>query len=235
MPPFRRALALSLLLVACTSAETPAPGADGEASTGSTASPSFDPRLAVADSARILGPADAAVWVVEVSDYQCPFCRNWHEQVYPALMREFVEPGTVRFAYVHFPLPSHRHAQLAAEAAMCAGAQRRFWEYHDRLFATQQQWAALDDARPVFDSLVVATGLDAAAHRSCVAEGVMRDLVRADAERMERASVNSTPTFFVGDQVIVGLQPIEVFREAIARALAATGRDTAGADSAGGR
>ena len=109
---------------------------------------------------------------------------------------------------------------------MCAGAQQRFWEYHDRLFATQDRWAALDDARPVFDSLAAPAGLDVAAHRACLDEGVMADMVLGDADRMERAGVNSTPTFFVGDQLIMGAQPIEVFREAIARALAAAGRDT---------
>lgn len=223
MPPFRRALALSLVLAACSSAENPAPAADPAATTTPA---TLDPRVARADSARIAGSPDAPVWVVEVSDYQCPFCRTWHEQTYPALLREFVEPGTVRFAYVHFPLPSHQHARLAAEAAMCAGAQQRFWEYHDRLFATQDRWTSLGDARPVFDSLAAPAGLDVAAHRACLDERVMADMVLGDADRMERAGIDRTPSFLVGQEIIVGAQPIEVFREAIARALAAAGRDT---------
>lgn len=232
MPSLSRTLALLLLVTACSRAEK----STTDAVTGSGNAPAatgvaaVDPRVARADSARILGAPDATVWVVDVSDYQCPYCAQWHRSVFPALEREFVSTGKVRFAFVNFPLPSHRHARLAAESAMCAGAQGKFWEYNAGLFGSQERWSPLPDARPVFDSLATAAGVDVAAWRGCVDEGVMRDMVSADLDRMQQAHVNSTPTFFVGDQLLVGAQPIEVFRAAIERELAAK-RAATGTDS----
>ena len=58
----------------------------------------------VADHARVQGSATAALWVVEVSDFQCPFCRQWHEQSYQAIKSQYVDPGKIRFAYINMPL-----------------------------------------------------------------------------------------------------------------------------------
>src|SRR6266513_638137 len=62
-----------------------------------------------ADLARIQGSPDAPVWVIEVSDFQCPFCKQWHDETYPALRDEFVRTGKVRLAYVTFSLAIHAH------------------------------------------------------------------------------------------------------------------------------
>src|SRR5918999_4616404 len=107
------AVSLSLVFsLACAEkaadADTPRPA------TASAAAP--DTLTARADAARIQGSASAPVWVVEVSDFQCPFCKTWHDSVYRALRREFVEPGTVRLAYINYPLPTHANALPAAEA-----------------------------------------------------------------------------------------------------------------------
>src|SRR5690606_14579548 len=84
---------------------------------------SADPRMAAADSARILGSDTASVWVIEVSDFQCPFCRVWHENTFDEFREEFIDSGRIRFAYVNMPLRMHQHAREAAHYAMCAGAQ----------------------------------------------------------------------------------------------------------------
>ena len=91
-----------------------------------------------ADLARIQGSPTAPVWVIEVSDFQCPYCKQWHDQTYKKLRDEFVNTGKVRLAYVNFPLAQHAHAGPAAEGAMCASAQGKFWEMHDALFTTQE-------------------------------------------------------------------------------------------------
>lgn len=229
-PPLRRLLpALALLLAACagddgSAAATPPAGAAGSPGAAAAAD-SADPRVAAADSARIRGLASAPVWVIEVSDYQCPFCKRWHDEVFPALEAEFVQTGRVRFAYVHHPLPNHAHARTAAEAAMCAGAQGAFWPYHERIFDAQPRLAATgaaDSARALFAELAAAQGLDAGDFAQCVDDGVMRAVVEADLQRSRaQLGVNATPTFVVGDQLIEGAQPIEVFRQAIEAAAAA--------------
>src|SRR5688500_6861199 len=146
-----------------------------------------DSLSARADAARIQGSSTAPVWVVEVSDFQCPFCKTWHDSTYRALRREFVIPGTVRLAYINYPLPNHANAMPAAEAAMCAGTQGKFWEMHDGLFHTQDAWAHLPNAAAVFDSLARAAGVDVAAMRQCIEQGTIRALIQADAARAQES------------------------------------------------
>jgi protein-disulfide isomerase len=179
-----------------------------------------DPLVRRADRARVRGDSAAKVWMVEVSDFQCPYCKGWHDETYPVVLRDYVATGRVKMAYVNFPLPMHQQAWPAAEAAMCAGAQGKFWEMHDALFAAQAAWSA----RPaVFDSLAGAVGVDVAAWRQCVGSKAMRRLIQSDYDRSQRAGVNSTPTFIIGDQTIEGAQPADVFRRALDSALARAG------------
>src|SRR6185295_9779665 len=83
-----------------------------------------------------IGPADAPITLVEFSDYQCPFCRRWHAEVYEPLLAAF--PGKIRLVYRNLPLTSiHPDAFSAAEAAMCAGEQDFFLPYHEKLFSSE--------------------------------------------------------------------------------------------------
>lgn len=173
-----------------------------------------------ADAGRIQGDTAAPVWLVEISDFQCPFCKRWHDETYPAIKRNYIDAGIVRMAYVNLPLSIHPHAEPAAEAAMCASAQGKFWGVHDALFATQQRWTPMADARALFDSIALASGIDAAAYRSCMDSDVMIRLINGDRERAANASVRPTPTFFVGGERIEGAAPLDVFMSAIARARA---------------
>jgi protein-disulfide isomerase len=179
-----------------------------------------DPDGVKADLARIQGSPTASVWVIEVSDFQCPFCKQWHEQTYQKLRDEFVRTGKVRLAYVNFPLGQHAHAQPAAEAAMCAGVQGKFWEMHDALFNTQEKWQALPTSAAFFDSLAGTTGIDLMSWRQCVQSGKMKPWIQADRERAQAAGASSTPTFIVGNRMLIGATPIETLRSAIDSALA---------------
>lgn len=193
----------------------PAPGAGSDSLT-----------IAAGDRSRILGDSTAPVWVVIVSDFQCPYCKVWHDQTYPALKREFVDKGQIRLAYVNLPLPQHQHARVTAELALCAGAQGRFWEYHDALFDTQAEWSPLPAGTDYFDRLSARAGVDTTRLRSCMVSHTMRPLVDADFQRGMDAKVRSTPTFMIPgtDIRLEGAQPIEAFREAIATARSAGNR-----------
>jgi protein-disulfide isomerase len=160
--------------------------------------------------------------VVIVSDFQCPFCKTWHDSTAPKLKREFVETGIARLAYVHFPLGQHQGAMPAAEASMCAGAQGKFWEFHDKLFATQKEWELLTTPATAFEGYAREMGLDMAAYTACMRDHLMAPMIRADEEKSRAAGTGSTPTFLVGSQSFSGAQPIETFRAAIAQALAST-------------
>ncbi len=224
---FGAALVAALLVIACNrtgsaSARVNDAGSSASASNAPTTNVSTpDPLLVAADHGRILGDSTAKTWVVVVSDFQCPFCKQWHDESYRALYDEYVRPGRVRVAYLNFPLRQHQHAMATAEAAMCAAAQGEFWEFHDALFATQNSWAALPSVRAVLDSIASTTpGLDRTKWTACVDSGKTQPLIMADRNRASAAGVESTPSFLIGDQIIAGAQPMDVLRAAINAELA---------------
>ena len=219
----RRLAALSLAL-ACAPASNKRQGSEStsvtRAETTAVASRApTDSNITRADLARIQGSSTAPLWVIEVSDFQCPYCKQWHDQTYPQFLNQYVKTGKVRLAYVNFPLGIHVHAFPAAEAAMCAAAQDRFWPMHDALFATQAHWESLPSPSPVFDSLAQATGVDMKRWRDCVSSGKMRPLIQADHDRAQRAGASATPSFMIGDKLLAGAIPLDELQKAIDSAM----------------
>ena len=223
----RRAAALLLALTATACGRRDEPGAVPVVASDAAPAAGADTGRAVlerADASRVLGDSAATVWLVEISDFQCPYCKRWHDETWPAVRREYIESGRVRFAYLNLPLPSHRHAAEAAETALCAGLQGRYWPMHDAIFTSQARWSALESATATFDSLAAAVVPDARALRACVREHRTQALVQADYDRAVSSGVRSTPTFIAGGRLIEGAAPIEVFRAALDSALADPGK-----------
>lgn len=211
----RRLLALALLLLPLSIGAQASPAAPAAKSIA------YDTALlARADSGRILGSDKAKVWVIIFSDFQCPFCKQWHDQVDDVLRKNYVNTGKVRVAFMNYPLPMHKNAPAASDAAMCAAAQRKFWAFHDAVFATQEQWAQQPDPTAAFEAAGVKSGLDMTAQRACVAGKKARLLIGADSDRGMRAGVNSTPSFFIGDTAVAGAIPVAEFTKIIDQMLA---------------
>src|SRR5688500_6180451 len=166
-----RALALVLFTIACKGAEdagaktasaTPEAAAPASANAPAEADAANDPLVAKADSARIRGNPAAKVWMIIASDFQCPYCKMWHDSADMIIRREYVDNGKVRLAFVNFPIGTHQHALPAAEYAMCASAQNKFWEMHDAIFSVQAKWAAEPDPTTTFEQLASSVGADMA-------------------------------------------------------------------------
>jgi protein-disulfide isomerase len=174
-----------------------------------------------ADLGRIDGVATAKVWVVEISDLQCPYCKAWHDRTFPVVRDEFVKTGKIRLAYVNFPLSQHTHSREASNAAMCASAQGKFWAMHDALFSTQEDWDRMPSAAGHFETLAAKAGVNLAAWRSCVASNLMQPLIDADMVRARKAGVQSTPSFLIGGRLVEGAVPPDEMRKAINEAIAA--------------
>jgi protein-disulfide isomerase len=219
MRPTRHSLLLAVLILsACSRPEPPRTAAAAQAA---AAPASRDDTLRLlADRSRIEGDSAAPLWIIDASDFQCPFCAEWQRNTHDALRAEYVRTGKVKLAFVNFPLEQHRNAMPASRAAMCAGVQGRFWPVHDAIFETQERWAEAADAAPLFESIARTAGVRIDEWRSCFTSGAMDPLIIADRERAERAGVQSTPTFIVGNQLIRGAAPIEEFRRVIDSALA---------------
>jgi protein-disulfide isomerase len=210
---------------ATAGATTSAAGGVKPASASAGMSGLTDSVSAAADRGRIRGSADAPVWFIEVSDFQCPFCKQWHDASFAAIDSEYVKTGKVRMAYLNFPLSSiHPNARAAAEAAMCASVQDRFWQMHESLFTTQSRWEGQPNPVPTFDSLAVADCVDPKPWRDCMSTHATAKLIDADHDRSSSAGVRSTPTFFVGDRKLEGAYPTDSFRVAIDSALAKKSR-----------
>jgi len=188
-----------------------------------TTAPTTDPLVAHADSARIRGNPASKVWMILASDFQCPYCKMWHDSSDLTIRREYIDNGKVRLAFVNFPINSHANAIPAAEYAMCAAAQDKFWQMHDSLFASQEKWAPLPNPAAALEQIAASVGVDLSALRSCVSAHKMLPLIEADREKASRAGVRATPSFFIGDVPLEGVQPIENLRRALNDALTRAG------------
>jgi protein-disulfide isomerase len=165
---------------------------------------------------RSKGSAKAPVTVYEMSDFQCPYCRQFAIETFPQLEREYIRSGKVRWVFINFPLTSiHQHASAAAEVALCAGEQRGFWRVHDLLFEHQKAWAPLKEAGPFFVSLADSAKLSKAELLECLQSPETRQRVRQDAEGAARSGASSTPTFYIEGGLLEGAQPLEVFRQVL--------------------
>lgn len=177
-----------------------------------------------------LGSATAKVVVVEFSDFQCPYCGKFARETFETIQERYIAPGTIRYAFRHFPLDeAHPKAFRAAEAAECANQQGKFWEMHARLFANQQ---SLDP--PDLLTHASALGLDPVAFQKCLG-GAAKGKVKRDFNDGLKAGVGGTPTFLIGTadkdgkvrvvKTLSGTQTTESFTAAIDEVLAGASPD----------
>jgi protein-disulfide isomerase len=160
-----------------------------------------------------IGPANAPITIIEFSDYECPYCQRFQQEVFPKILQTF--PTQVRLVYRDFPLSTHPDAEPSAEAANCANEQGAYWKYHDKLFSGQ--YGLGTDAYLKYASDL---GLDTTAFTKCLEDHRYQKEVQADFQYAAALGVNSTPTFFLNGLPIVGAQPFEVFQEVINKELA---------------
>jgi protein-disulfide isomerase len=164
-------------------------------------------------ASRSKGRPDAPVTIYEMSDFQCPYCREFTLETMPTLEREYVATGKARVVYINLPLASvHKNATIAAQAALCAAQQERFWQMHDLLFRHQDEWAKLTAPREYLVTLADSAGLDRGQVTRCLTAGATAAAVQADAERARRAGATSTPTFYIEGGLLEGAAPVAVFR-----------------------
>jgi protein-disulfide isomerase len=172
-----------------------------------------------ADRGRLMGREDA-MWVVMISDFQCPYCKQWHDSSMANLKRDYIDAGKIRMAYLHLPLSIHRHARAQAEASMCAAVQEKFWEYADVLFREQRAFQPLDNASAKLDGIARELSLDLPTFTRCRKSDAIRMLVENDERQASQARVQSTPSFLIGEFLVQGALPYKDFRKAIDTALA---------------
>ncbi|HYO47328.1 MAG TPA: thioredoxin domain-containing protein [Gemmatimonadota bacterium] len=156
------------------------------------------------------GAPDAIVTIVEFSDFECPHCKTFHEQIFPALQRLYGDQ--VRWIFVNRFFPGgHPHAEQAAIGGECATRQGKFWEYADYVFANQERLG-----EGVVDRAASEVGLDEASYTQCLTGRETASEVAADQAEAARIGVGGTPYFLVNGREVLGAQPVGVFNEVIA-------------------
>ena len=161
------------------------------------------------------GPADAPVTIIECSDFQCPFCQR-AGPVIETLLEKYGDD--LRFVYRHLPLDNHSRARPAAEAAVCADAQGRFWAYHDALFANNRKLGN-DDLLGYATEL----DLDLEKFKACLEDPETGAKVSRDLAAARAAGISGTPAFLINGRLISGAKPAEEFMRVIDAELAAAG------------
>jgi protein-disulfide isomerase len=158
-----------------------------------------------------IGPADAPLTVVLFSEFQCPFCAKGTRLIERVLEDH---PGKVRVVFKNFPLPFHQDAMLAAEAALAAHSQGRFWEMHDLLFANQRALS-----QESIEGYARKLGLDMDRFQADLASHVFAPVVEEQMEEGRSAGVQGTPNFFINGRVVKGAVPYESIKALVAEEL----------------
>lgn len=177
------------------------------------------------DDDPIKGDPKAPVTIVEFSDFQCPFCKRFYDQVLPSLEKEYITTGKVRLVFRDYPLEFHKNALPAAIAANCAGEQGKYWEVHDFLFENPNK---LDTASIL--SSTVELNLNHEKFEQCVNDKTKETEINKDFQEGQLYGVRGTPSFFIGKTednenemtgvYIRGAQPFQVFKTEIDKLLA---------------
>ncbi len=152
--------------------------------------------------ARQIGDSNAKVAIVEYSDFQCPSCAAMQPFVHTLLN---AYQGKVRVAYKFYPLTMiHKNSMSAAHAAQCAAQQKKFWPYADSLFQNQNGWKDLADPTTWYASIADHSELEKTAFEKCLKDPTQEEIIRRDISEGNERQVKATPTFFIGDERLVG-------------------------------
>jgi protein-disulfide isomerase len=165
-----------------------------------------------------MGNEDAPITVIEFTDYQCPYCLRFTKNTFPHLKKKYIDSGKVRWVALNLPLPSHKDATKAAQAAHCAGEQGKFWEMREVLFHNRTKLSATD--LPVHAKSI---SLDVSAFNACLQSDRHLEAIKKEAKDANSVRLTGTPSFIIGKttsdvvfgKVIVGAQPLTKFETTI--------------------
>jgi protein-disulfide isomerase len=158
-----------------------------------------------------LGAESAPITIAVFSDFQCQYCKKVNDT-----LKQVVQShgNNVRILYKYLPLPNHPQSFKASQAAFCAAAQNRFWQYHDLLFERVSDLSENSLKRYASD-----IGLDSKEFNSCIDSEASRETVLKDLQEARRAGISSTPTFIINGRVLKGARSFEDFKALIDQSL----------------
>jgi protein-disulfide isomerase len=165
-------------------------------------------------NAPFLGNPNAKLTVVEFADYQCPFCGRFFKETFPELKKNYIDTGKIKFVYMDFAFLGEESID-AANSAYCANEQGKFWEFHDKLYSSQNGENQGTFSVLKLEKIAMNLGLNMADYRSCVSGGKYKELIDNNRTLGTKYGVKGTPGFFIGSQFINGAAPYQNFADAI--------------------
>jgi protein-disulfide isomerase len=162
----------------------------------------------------LLGSDSAPVEITEYADYQCPGCQSFETVQFPAVRRQLIETGRVRWRYRDFPLDDiHPNARMAAHSAACADDQGKYWEQHGLIYQGQAEWSPAGNAVSIFQRYAQQAGLNMAEYNTCMESAKYAGRIQASRDEAINMGVNSTPTFLIAGR----LYPFNMNSDALRR------------------
>jgi len=167
-----------------------------------------------------MGSVDAPVVMVEYSDYRCPFCGVFARDSMPELVKEYVDAGQLRIEWRDLALFGEQSVR-AAVAGRAAGAQEKFWEFNEAVYAAAPARGKPELSEAELVDLAKVAGVpDITQFTVDMKDPALAALVQADVQEAQQLGITGTPTFVINDQAISGAQPLAVFRSFIDVAVA---------------
>ena len=166
-----------------------------------------------------LGSANAPITIVEFSDFECPYCKRFHEQVLAPLKEQYISRGLVRFIHKDLPLPFHSQAHLSARVARCSSTDAGYWETYQRLFDRQ---TCLSCEGPIQIASEDANQQEQL--RRCASDPQTALLVNTDRSEAALHGIRATPTVVIGPtitadrhrgRVLEGAMPWPAFKRSL--------------------
>lgn len=167
-----------------------------------------------------LGEEDAPVVLIGYSDYQCPYCARWVEEVQPELVERYVDPGDLRIEWRDFPYMGDS-SELLSAGARAAGEQGGYWDYHEAVYGDQDAFTD-QDTETLTDQLTGVAeeqGLDPERFAEDLTDEDLTGAVDEDFAEGQQIGVSGTPAFIINGTPVFGAQPLDVFTGAIDTAL----------------
>jgi len=150
----------------------------------------------------VLGNPDAKVSIIEFSDFQCPYCKMFHDSL-DQLIKADDYKNKIRISFKNLPLSFHNRAADAAMAAECSGAQGNFWGMYDTLYAKQADWQSTT-TNDKFKSYAAALKLDTAKFNQCLDKNELQSDIDADQDLAKQYNISGTPAIFINDEFVSG-------------------------------
>lgn len=169
------------------------------------------------------GNKNSDVYIIEFSDFQCPFCRRFYSQTFSQLEDDYIKTDKIYFIYRDFPLDSiHPTANSAAQAAECAKEQGKFWEMHNKIFDEQNKLGqgTVQFSETDLKAWASDIGVNTQTFDQCLDSGKYTQEVEKDFKDGVNTGVTGTPTFFIGNPkdgytAVVGAQPYSVIKQVV--------------------